>query len=26
MVDEALKDSIKYFDDPVPQDAHLLPR
>lgn len=26
MVDEALNDSIKYFDDPVPQDAHLLPR
>ncbi|MFK7939152.1 MAG: hypothetical protein AB8B82_07230 [Roseovarius sp.] len=26
LVDEALKDSIKRFEDPVPQGAHLLPR
>lgn len=26
MVNEALKDSIKHFGDPVPQGAHLLPR
>ncbi|MEM0936361.1 MAG: D-alanine--D-alanine ligase [Pseudomonadota bacterium] len=26
LVDEALGQSVKHFDDPVPQDAHLLPR
>ncbi|MDA8586755.1 hypothetical protein N9L47_10905 [Rhodobacteraceae bacterium] len=26
LVDEALNDSIKHFEDPVPQGAHLLPR